>query len=237
MKIVLLTTANAHHTYYAWKLSERFPIQAIFVETRRLSSSFETFHPFEALRETYEQEVLLANCNGSWSDFANTHVIESVNDNESIAALKALSPDVVVIFGTGKVLPQVIAVPSTACLNLHGGNPEHYRGLDTHLWAIYHRDFNNLMTTLHEVDAGLDTGDIVFQTQLKLNKSSKLYELRSINTEACVNMSLLALSSLETNGSWPSRKQLSRGRYYSSMPAILKNDCLKKFEQHVTCYE
>jgi methionyl-tRNA formyltransferase len=232
VKITLMTTDTTHHTYYAWKLSQHFPLQAIFVETRRWAPPFETFHPFEAARDIHEKDVLFANCNGRLSDFAETHVVESVNTNESVAALESLAPDVVIIFGTGKVSTPVIKT-AQLCLNLHGGNPEHYRGLDTHLWAIYHRDFDNLVTTLHQVEPEFDTGDIIFQTQLKLNRDTRLHELRAINTDACVTMSRLALAGLELNGSLPSRKQVSRGRYYSGMPGILKEDCLRKFEQHV----
>ena len=233
MKIVLLTTETTHHTYYAWKLNAQFPLAAIVLETRRWVAPFETSHPFEVLRDTYEREVLLADCKSTFTDIADTRVLETVNSDEGVASLRALAPDVIIIFGTGRVSAQLIALPTTACLNLHGGNPEHYRGLDTHLWAIYHRDFLNLVTTLHRVDAELDTGDIVFQSQLQIDKHSRLHHLRAINTEACLQMSLVALSALESRGQLPSRKQLTAGRYYSGMPAVLKEDCLKKFERHV----
>jgi folate-dependent phosphoribosylglycinamide formyltransferase PurN len=234
MKIVLLTTDTTHHTFYAWQLSQYFPLQAIFVETRCWKPPFETFHSFEELRDNYERSVLLADFKGTLADVAETHIIESVNNNASVAALQAYAPDVLLIFGTGKLHSPVIEIPSAACLNLHGGNPEHYRGLDTHLWAIYHRDFENLVSTLHKVEAEFDTGDIVSQAQLELKKTTKLHELRAINTGACVQMSVQALSCLQLTGSVPSRKQLSRGRYYSSMPSVLKADCLKKFEQYVS---
>jgi|SRR5215831_19339274 len=233
MKTVLLTTETTHHTFYAWRLSQYFPLQAIFLETRCLTPSFETFHPFEEQRDKYEQSVLLSDFEGVIADVAETHIVESVNSDESISALQSYAPDVLLVFGTGKLHSSVIEVPAAACLNLHGGNPEHYRGLDTLLWAIYHRDFENLVSTLHKVEPEFDTGEIVSQAQLKLEKHTRLHELRAINTRACVQMSVQALSSLQVMGSVPSRKQLSRGRYYSNMPSVLKDDCLRKFEQHV----
>jgi folate-dependent phosphoribosylglycinamide formyltransferase PurN len=236
VKVVLLTTETPHHLYFAWKLHEQFPISSIIVESRSFLPRFDTAHPFEATRDSYEREVLLENRQVRFSNFAATRIFDSVNDDDAVTALRETEPDVIVIFGTGKVGKAVLNVPKLA-LNLHGGNPETYRGLDTHLWAIYHRDFNNLVTTLHEVDPGLDTGDIVFQTQLRLTRNSKLYELRSVNTEACIEMSALALSALTSVGRWPSRAQVSRGRYYSAMPAVLKEDCLRKFERHVASYE
>ena len=233
MKVVLLTTDTTHHTFFAWKLNARFPLQAIFLETRSVLPCFDTFHPFEDLRDAYERDVLLAGFSSTISNIAETYSFESMNDAESVSALQTLAPDVVIVFGTGKLYMPVVEVASVACLNLHGGNPEEYRGLDTHLWAIYHRDFDNLVTTLHHVDAELDTGDIVMQTQLKFEKDSQLHKLRAINTEVCLNLALLALNSVQSSGWLPSRKQLRRGRYYSFMPSVLKEDCVKKFERCV----
>jgi methionyl-tRNA formyltransferase len=233
MNVVLLTTDTAHHLHFAWKVRERFPLQAIFLETRSLAAPFDTAHPFEAQRDAYEKETLLSSFSSSYADLAQTMRFASINDAESVAALSRLQPDVAIVFGCGKLNAPVIESPSAACLNLHGGNPEHYRGLDSHLWAIYHGDFDNLVTTLHHVDAALDTGRIVFQDQLELHRNTGLHQLRAINTKSCVKMTLLALSWLDAGGALPCRKQVQRGRYYSFMPAALKEVCLKKFEQHI----
>ena len=45
--------------------------------------------------------------------------------------------------------------------NLHGGNPEEFRGLDSHYWSIYHNNFN-LYSCLHKLSYKLDDGDIIF---------------------------------------------------------------------------
>ncbi len=233
MRVVLLTTDTTHHLYYAWKLSERFPLRALFLEARHLEPPFDTRHAFEKRRDSYEREVLLAGCPGSFAMFAETHEVESMNEAVAATALHSISPDVILVFGTGKLLPPVFGAARVACLNLHGGNPEHYRGLDSHLWTIYHGDFDNLVTTLHYVDGELDAGDIVFQMGLRLTPQMGLHELRTVNTHACVELSCLALRALETMGTVPSRRQVQRGRYYSFMPAVLKDECVRRFEQHV----
>ena len=58
----------------------------------------------------------------------------------------------------------------------------------------YHpQDFHELVTSLHYIDAELDTGDMVFQTHLKRKRDSRPHELRAGNTQAYVNLSLLRL--------------------------------------------
>lgn len=46
-----------------------------------------------------------------------------------MGALAALEPEVVEVFGAGKLEAPVIGVATLAGMNLHGGDPEHYRGL------------------------------------------------------------------------------------------------------------
>ena len=213
MKFVLLTTDTTHHTYFAWKLNEVCPLHAVFLETKGIIPHFETFHPFEALRDAYERETLLKDFDGTINDVTGTRNFESMNSEKCVFALQTLKPDIVIVFGTGKLHMPLIRIASVACLNLHGGNPERYRGLDTHLWAIYHNDFNDLVTTLHYVDANLDTGDIVLQSELEFGSSTKLYQIRAINTKVCVNLLLIALNAFQSIGCLPSRKQVGRGRY------------------------
>ena len=233
MKVVLLTTDTTHHTYFAWKLHEVFPLHAVFLETKGIVPHFETFHPFEALRDAYERDALLKDFAGTINDVTDTRSFESMNSEKCVFALQVLKPDIVIVFGTGKLHMPLISMASVACLNLHGGNPERYRGLDTHLWAIYHNDFNDLVTTLHYIDADLDTGDIVLQSELEFGSRTKLYQIRAINTKVCVNLLLVALNTFQSIGCLPSRKQVRRGRYYSFMPAVLKEDCAKKFNRYV----
>jgi methionyl-tRNA formyltransferase len=229
MRVALLTTDMPHHVYFAWKLAEHFPLASIVVETRVLHAPFETFHPFEVDRDEYERDVLLAGAPGGLDQFAAVLQVENVND--AAAHIRELEPDVTLVFGTGRLSPDTIAV-APVCLNLHGGSPEEYRGLDTHLWAVYHRDFGALVTALHHVDLELDTGDLVGVRAVPLRRGMPLYELRSENTKVCVDLSAAALEQIDSAGPVSRRPQQRRGRYYSFMPVALKDVCVRQFERH-----
>ena len=230
MNLVLLTTDTPHHLHWAARLAVRHRLCAVFLESMNIGSPPDAF---EQRRLDYERETLRSGTDRSWRDLAPVHEVGSLNDSGSIAALTDVRPDVTLVFGTGKLGPAVLSAGSPVCLNLHGGNPEHYRGLDTHLWAVYHREFDQLVTTLHTVDDGLDTGRIVFQAEVPLVRDMPLHCLRSANTGVCVDLSLLALESLRLSGRVPSRAQVTRGRYYSVMPASLRDLCVRRFGRHV----
>jgi len=234
MHVQLLTTDTLHHRYFAQRLHATGCLDSIFVETEQRVPPFPTRHTFEERRDDYEKEVLLGNSNFSFADLVPTLEFSSLNESAARKAMSITQADIVLVFGTGLLKPELITLPRIACLNLHGGNPEDYRGLDSHLWTIYHRDFANLVTTLHYLSPQLDTGDIVFATTLALPQGCELHELRSINARACVDLSLGAISWLRKGEALPRRKQLRLGRYYSAMPSVLKEECVARFSQHTS---
>jgi folate-dependent phosphoribosylglycinamide formyltransferase PurN len=230
VKLVLLTTETPHHAFYAREVHRRFPLRAVHLERACPAPPFPTAHPFERERDAHERAVLLDGRDG-FAELCPTRSFESLNDAEATTALAEVAPEVVLVFGTGRLRTPTFRAARLACLNVHGGNPEEYRGLDSHLWAIYHRDWANLVTTLHHVDADLDTGDVVFQSALTIGRAARLHELRAINTRLCVDLTLLALEALASTGRLPARRQVRRGRYYSFMPAVLKDVCVGRFAQ------
>jgi methionyl-tRNA formyltransferase len=231
MKTVLLTTDTIHHRFFASRVQEMYPFSAIFVE--KTGSHSPVSHPLDRGQNHYEEETLLPSCTRSFSELAVTYEWDTVNGDGTLTALLEISPEIILIIGTGKISDAVIRSASLVCLNLHGGNPEEYRGLDTLLWAIYHKDFQNLVTTLHMVDSTLDTGDIVFQARIPVEKTTEISHIRSLNTGVCISMVLLALHSLERSGWIPSREQVRKGRYYSSIPEELKDTCIRNFQGYV----
>lgn len=154
MRIVLLTTETAHHAWFAHRLVEHWPIAGALLETAGGRPGFETAHAFERERERYEAEALAAT--GGVGAVRPVWEVGSCNEPAALERLAALAPDVLVVFGTGVLGVPVIGSASVACLNLHGGDPERYRGLDSHLWSLYHDDPSGLVVCLHHVDAGRD---------------------------------------------------------------------------------
>jgi folate-dependent phosphoribosylglycinamide formyltransferase PurN len=234
LRTAVLTTDTTHHRYFLGRLADASDLELIVLETEAVRAPFDTEHPFEEERDRFERETLLdGDGDRPISDLGKTVESGSVNDPEVREALRESGAELVVVFGTGVIQDDLIEGIDAPLLNLHGGNPEEYRGLDTHLWAIYHRDFDNLVTTLHVVDAGLDTGPIVGYAGIELTPGMRLPELRAANTEACVQLTAEAVETLAAGESLPAREQRGRGRYYSFMPAVLKEGCVRKFDEHV----
>jgi methionyl-tRNA formyltransferase len=232
MRLAVLTTQTLHHAYFVRELAKFWPIERVFVETRSAKAPFDTAHPFEVLREVYESELWFEGADGALEDLAETTVFDSLNSPSAIQELNDFRADVAVVFGTGKLSVDVIRTCPNGMVNLHGGDPEKYRGLDTHLWAVYHREFDELVTTLHYVNATLDDGDIIGREPINLLPGTKLHQLRQFNTKTCVKLVKDALVKFEKNGSFPVHPQIKSGRSYSFMPTVLKELCVNHFERY-----
>ena len=230
MRVGLLTTDTTHHTFWAARLAERFPIAAVVLETGATPPPFGVGHAFEDERDAYEREVLLAGIDVGLGDLAPTIAVDRIDEAEP--ALRDLALDVAIVFGTRRIGPALIGAPRVACLNLHGGDPRCYRGLDSHLWAVYHRDFAGLVTALHEVEPELDTGAIVGLEPVLVTPGMPLAHLRAANTRTCLALCVAALETLTAGVELPAQPQERRGRYYGAMPAVLKDVCVRSFASH-----
>ena len=233
MKIVILTTQTNHHAYFVEQIQKEYPINSVLVETTSIKPAFDTHHPFEDVRDKYESDTWFCGKDVQISSLAKTVFVESVNDESAVAFLKESAPEVVVAFGTKKILPPLIEACSTGMINLHGGDPEYYRGVDSHLWAIYHDDYGGLIVTLHTVNEVLDDGDIILQKAIALNPETEMHMLRKLTTESCVEMTISAMDMYKRFKNFIARPQNRLGRYYSFMPAELKTICVKKFENYL----
>jgi methionyl-tRNA formyltransferase len=236
MKVAILTTETPHHARFVQEITRIIPVELVLSETKELKAPFETNHPFEIQRDHFERKTWFAGENPSLSEVSNTEVnyFPSLNDMEAIETLNNLSPDIVVVFGTGLLHASVIATCPNGMINLHGGDPEEYRGLDSHMWAIYHKEFKALKTTLHHVDTSLDSGRIIGQQAIFIWPRMKLNELRRANTEVCITLIVNALKYHKKTGFFSSSAQRKKGRMYSFMPTSLKDICVKRFEAHTS---
>lgn len=232
MKIVLLTTETLHHAYFAREVSRAYPLALTLVEITSVTAPFPTAHPFEQTREDYERATWFADGKHLLQDHAETMLVPSMNDPRAAELLISVKPDLVLVFGTGILRSPLLQALRCPVLNLHGGDPQSYRGLDSHLWAIYHRDFSALVTTLHFVNSVLDDGDIVLQAALPIQRGMELYQLRGVNTRTCVELSVAVLDQFKRLGRVLSHPQRGKARYYSFMPVELKERCSRDFAAH-----
>ena len=85
----------------------------------------------------------------------------SCRDEETLAQLRALEPDVIVVAAYGKLLPKaLLEIPKTAIINVHSSILPQYRGAAPINWAILNGD-EETGVTIQYMGEELDAGDIL----------------------------------------------------------------------------
>lgn len=116
-------------------------------------------HP--ASRSRYREEIRTA------LDLPDDRVFDAatLHEPESLARLSALKPalGLSVFFGT-ILRPQLLCLFPDGAVNLHPSYLPYNRGANPNVWSII--DGTPAGVTLHYIDAGIDTGDIVAQQRV-----------------------------------------------------------------------
>ncbi len=91
-----------------------------------------------------------------------------VNAAASVAALAALSPDLVLSVAYDQILrAPILALAPLGSLNVHAGKLPTYRGRNVVNWAILNGE-TEIGLTVHHMDDGIDTGDVILQRTLPI---------------------------------------------------------------------
>lgn len=106
------------------------------------------------------------------SEYCFENNIPCFNGKISTEMVKNLSPDIIFSVYYRNLLPKdIIEIPNMGCINLHPSLLPYDRGPAPVYWAI--RNGNKFTgTTLHYIDSGMDTGDIIDLVRIKINEKT-----------------------------------------------------------------
>lgn len=87
--------------------------------------------------------------------------------------VKDLKPDIIVVFSMSQLLKEnIFSIPKYGTINLHPAILPEYRGPNPDFWQYYNMEMNPGVT-VHYIDQGEDTGDIIFQERTHIPLGTK----------------------------------------------------------------
>jgi methionyl-tRNA formyltransferase len=102
---------------------------------------------------------------------------ERIRRAENLPRLEAWGAEIMVIVGYGQIIPQnIIDLPRHGILNVHASLLPKYRGAAPIQWAIANGDAETGVTIM-QIDAGLDTGDMLLKSVLAIGPEETAPEL------------------------------------------------------------
>ncbi|MBE8951195.1 MAG: methionyl-tRNA formyltransferase [Quinella sp. 3Q1] len=152
----------------------------------------------------------------------NLRVIQppKVKAPEVVAELAALQPDLIVVVAFGQILSQkILDIPRFGCINIHASLLPKYRGAAPIEWAMINGEKVTGITTM-QMNAGLDTGDILLQSEVKIPEEMILPELRERLMTVGADLLLKTLYKLQMGELQPIKQDDSLSTY----APLLKKD-------------
>ena len=134
---------------------------------------------------------------------------------EAAEKIAATQPDFIVVAAYGKILPQaVLDIPRFGCVNLHGSLLPKYRGAAPIQWCVLNGEKETGVTTML-MDAGLDTGDILYVEKTEIGENETAGELFDRLAALCPALLLRTLSDLAAGKIVPQKQNEAQASYVS----------------------
>lgn len=93
--------------------------------------------------------------------------IESVNSEACREHLRRINPKIIIVNGTRIIKRETLNAVKATFINTHQGITPMYRGAHGAYWALLMNDRENCGVTIHKIDEGIDTGDIIEQVRIE----------------------------------------------------------------------
>ncbi len=102
---------------------------------------------------------------------------ENFREEETVAQLRALNPDVCAVVAYGQLLPQkVLDVPVFGCINIHASVLPQYRGSAPYQWAVLDGLKETGVTAMYLIRK-MDAGDIIDVSRTPIGENETAGEL------------------------------------------------------------
>ena len=102
---------------------------------------------------------------------------ERIRKPEAQSHVAALRPEIMIVVGYGQIIPQsVIDIAPRGIINVHASLLPKYRGAAPIQWAIVNGETRTGVTTM-QINAGLDTGDILLERDTEIGGEETALEL------------------------------------------------------------
>ncbi len=139
----------------------------------------------------------------------------------AIDQMTDLRPDLMVVVGYGQIIPQaIIDIPKHGILNVHASLLPKYRGAAPIQWAIASGETETGVTIM-QIDAGLDTGDMLLKSATAIGPDETAPELSARLAPKGAQLLLEAIDGLERS-TIDREKQNDREATYA--PILNKED-------------
>lgn len=129
-----------------------------------------------------------------------------IKEPEAVEILKGYEADIFVVAAFGQILSEeILEMPRYGCVNIHASLLPKYRGAGPIQWAVIEGE-KITGVTIMQMDKGLDTGDMLFKTEVEIAPRETADTLHDKLVAAGAKLIVEALSKIEAGEVTPVRQ-------------------------------
>jgi methionyl-tRNA formyltransferase len=130
-----------------------------------------------------------------------------INDSEFIEKVKNYNCDLFVSMSFNQIFRnEILNIPRLKTINCHAGKLPFYRGRNILNWALIN-DEKEFGITVHFIDEGIDTGDIILQRTYLINDKDNYKSLLEISYQECAEILYDAIKLIQVDQVKPIAQQ------------------------------
>jgi methionyl-tRNA formyltransferase len=143
--------------------------------------------------------------------------VEDINSEMIEKQILYLKPELIVVCHFQKILKKnIISIPILGCINLHPSLLPEYRGMSPQHWPIINGD-SETGITIHFINEGVDTGDIILQERIKISNDMYVVDLQKKMLEVYRNIMVCAINKISERKDIFMKQDIQEGSYYGRL--------------------
>ncbi len=124
---------------------------------------------------------------------------ESINSDKNLEIIKKIKPDIIISLFFNQIIKQkIFSLSKHGCINVHRALLPKHRGPNSAFWQMANNEKIS-GTTIHYIDEGIDSGDIILQIKYPILKSDSHHSLCLKNVKAVNSVLMEILNKIENN--------------------------------------
>lgn len=180
MRVLLLTSTFPRHKYFISELAHSHNVVGVVTEEK-------AFQPESYAHSSVERISIRSHFNRrdcqELEDFGHVELKcpifhvgpNQINAPSVLEYITDLNPDVIAVYGTSIISDELILKFPGKILNIHLGLSPYYRGAGTNYWPLVNEEPEFCGVTIHYLDSGIDTGDIINRARARAIENDNIH--------------------------------------------------------------
>lgn len=241
INIAILTSNHNRHKYFVNQVAQKFNVVAVVSEEKSfVPLNYADGKSDEAIINNHfylgnEQEI--KDFDNEFNSNLNVLKVDKkdVNSNFVFDFLQLKDIDYIFVYGTGIIGKDIIEAYPKKIINMHLGLSPYYRGAGTNFWPIVNNELEFCGLTIHFLDEGIDTGDLISRGRAKATKDDTIHSFGNKIIKVGIKLICASIKKIEQKDFIPIKQDLSIGKTYyrKDFDALSVQKAYKNIENNI----